>query len=305
VRSDFNNYISDIYAKGISLTLNKGKIAFSGPEEYITEQFIESLKENKGRLVKHLWPSDVNIMPIRTEGSKPPLVLVHGELLNYFLHESLGNDQPLYGFFHLGSDGEKIHCKSVFDYCKDYIEKLERVISSKTVCLGGFSFGAIVAFEMAIQLQKKGYHVPFVALVDILNPEKRSDKIIVQKTDTISKVTRKVRRYYFRVYYKLRRGFYNMFFVMNMRLPKIFRNEYIHDVYNVRTKNYKPSGKYNGEVVLFKATPIVIHDDTWGWGQYCDKVSVVTLAGDHATVFKEPVSIDILKNTFKEYMDKA
>ncbi len=38
------------------------------------------------------------------------------------------------------------------------------------VLLGGHSFGGVVAFEMAIQLQKQGHEVALVAIIDAIAP---------------------------------------------------------------------------------------------------------------------------------------
>ncbi len=147
----------------------EGKIKYEGPENSITPELIDRLKEFKGSLIRHYWPHECpNMMPINPLGTKIPFVLVYFEVMNYPLSDYLGKDQPFYGFLHNGSIGEKIKYNSVESFAADYIIQLQKVIPKGPYFLGGFSFGGILAFEMAVQLQKAGYEVPFLAMLDTM-----------------------------------------------------------------------------------------------------------------------------------------
>ena len=105
-------------------------------------------------------------MPINPLGTKIPFIMVYFEVMNYPLSDYLGKDQPFYGFLHYGSTGERIKYKNVESFAADYIIQLQKVIPKGPYFLGGFSFGGVLAFEMAVQLQKAGYEVPFLAMLD-------------------------------------------------------------------------------------------------------------------------------------------
>jgi len=109
------------------------------------------------------------MMPINTEGSKIPFILLHGEKMNYPLSEHLGVDYPFYGFFHYGSQGEKIFHKKSNLLLRTISINYKR-LSRRTIFFGGFSFGGLVAFEMAIQLQRLGFEVPVLILIDCKVP---------------------------------------------------------------------------------------------------------------------------------------
>lgn len=58
----------------------------------------------------------------------------------------------------------------VEEMASEYIEILENIIPQGIVCLGGHSSGAHIAFEMAIQLQKKSRLIPSLFILDEIGP---------------------------------------------------------------------------------------------------------------------------------------
>jgi acyl transferase domain-containing protein/thioesterase domain-containing protein/SAM-dependent methyltransferase/acyl carrier protein len=110
------------------------------------------------------------LVPIQTRGTRPPLFFVHpaaGVVFPYFeLARELGPDQPFYGLQALGLDGESEPDTTVEAMARHYVEALLEVQPRGPYCLGGFSFGCLVAFEMAQQLTRAGHAVALLALVD-------------------------------------------------------------------------------------------------------------------------------------------
>lgn len=96
----FTELLKELDEKDIKLSLKNGKVSYSGPEENLTSDLMERLRNNKGKLIKYLWGSNkTNFMPIQPEGSNTPLFLVHGDVGNYSVSEYMGSNQPVYGFF--------------------------------------------------------------------------------------------------------------------------------------------------------------------------------------------------------------
>jgi thioesterase domain-containing protein len=58
----------------------------------------------------------------------------------------------------------------VEDIAAYYIEAMQTLQPNGPYLLGGHSFGGVVAFEMAIQLQKQGHEVALVAIIDAVAP---------------------------------------------------------------------------------------------------------------------------------------
>jgi aspartate racemase len=84
----------------------------------------------------------------------------------------LGPDQPIYGFQQvLPGLGAGKGNASLEAMAASYIEELLALPSAEPYLLAGYSFGAIVAFEMSRQLTAKGYRVALLAVIDETFPD--------------------------------------------------------------------------------------------------------------------------------------
>lgn len=109
-------------------------------------------------------------MPIQPEGSKPPLILVHGAggdvLWGYAnLAGHLGADQPVYGIKSRGQAGLE-EFRELEEMAKCYVQEVRAFQPEGPYFLGGYCFGGNVAYEMARQLRALGQQVPLVLLLD-------------------------------------------------------------------------------------------------------------------------------------------
>jgi amino acid adenylation domain-containing protein len=115
------------------------------------------------------------LVAIKATGSKRPFFCVPGAGGNpiyfYKLAHYLGADQPFYALQSLGLDGESEPYTRVEDMATYYIEAIQSIQPEGPYALGGHSFGGIVAFEMAQQLNKLGHKVDVLALLDAGAPE--------------------------------------------------------------------------------------------------------------------------------------
>jgi acyl transferase domain-containing protein/thioesterase domain-containing protein len=115
-----------------------------------------------------------SLVAIQPTGSKSPFFCIHpigGNVLCYAkLAYHLGTKQPFYGLQAKGLDGNDAPLAQIEDMAGDYIKALRIVQPHGPYLLGGWSFGGVVAFEMAQQLQKQGNKVALLALIDIGAP---------------------------------------------------------------------------------------------------------------------------------------
>jgi thioesterase domain-containing protein len=82
----------------------------------------------------------------------------------------LGPQQPVYGLQASGlEDGEPADTR-IEDMAACYVEAMRSVQPRGPYCLGGYSFGGVVAFEMARLLQAQGEQVALLALFDTYAP---------------------------------------------------------------------------------------------------------------------------------------
>jgi amino acid adenylation domain-containing protein len=104
-----------------------------------------------------------------------PLFLVHGgggSVLGYTeLVRHLGADRPIYGLSASGIDGGELPAASIEVLARDYLAQLRAVQPQGPYLLGGWSFGGLVAYEMARLLQAAGEQVELLALLDSHAPD--------------------------------------------------------------------------------------------------------------------------------------
>jgi amino acid adenylation domain-containing protein len=115
-----------------------------------------------------------NMVRVHTDGKRLPLFVVHGVhghtigLLPTL--RSLGVDQPAYGLQPPGMDWASAGCTTLQEAAAHFIAQLKAVQPRAPYRLLGTSFGAVVVFEMALQLQTLGEEVDYLALVDAQPP---------------------------------------------------------------------------------------------------------------------------------------
>lgn len=302
-----SEFLTELEQKGINIYFSGGKIKYSGPEQYINSELIENLKKYKGKLIKHLWPPECNnLMPINPEGNRTPFILLHGEKMNYPLSEHFGTEQPFYGFFHYGSEGEKIFHRRVESFAKDYITQLQMIIPNGPYYLCGFSFGGLIAFEMAIQLQKKGFDVPVLILIDCKVPMFKEP---LNATKVFAKMSEKMyntaKDIYWWSFHLARRIYYEYFLLHKTKLNHKNRNYYIMGTYMIIAKKYKPKTKYKGEILLFKSQNNQSAHEYLGWDKLSDKVKMLYVEGDHKTMYETKESYNVLSKNIGEWLQKA
>ncbi|HEY7167532.1 MAG TPA: non-ribosomal peptide synthase/polyketide synthase, partial [Candidatus Binatia bacterium] len=103
-----------------------------------------------------IWNS---LVPIQSGGSESPFFWVHGQNSTAFLPEYLGPDQPIYGLKHQSLDGAFAAYTTVETIASHYLTELQTIQQNGPYRLGGYCFGAVVAFEMAQQLKAQGQTV--------------------------------------------------------------------------------------------------------------------------------------------------
>lgn len=106
------------------------------------------------------------LAPIQPNGEKPPIFFCEGVGIYSGLIPYLGEDQPVYGLMRdIGDQSENVE-----KIAADYLKEVREVQPCGPYYLGGISYGGLVAFEMAQQLQSAGEEVAMLALFDTPGP---------------------------------------------------------------------------------------------------------------------------------------
>ena len=113
------------------------------------------------------------IVPIQPLGRKRPFFCVHpagGLVQSYFaLAACLGTTQPFYGFEAVGIADAIPHAQ-IEDMAARYIEDMQSLQPNGPYIIGGWSFGGLVAFEMAQQLRQDAHDISLLAMFDTAVP---------------------------------------------------------------------------------------------------------------------------------------
>lgn len=116
------------------------------------------------------WSSST-VVPLQLQGPHPPFFCVHpggGTVVWYRdLARHLAPDQPFYALESLGLEGEQPPFDRIEAMATHYIQALQTVQPQGPYQMGGWCFGAVVAFEMAQQLQQLNHAVSALVLIDM------------------------------------------------------------------------------------------------------------------------------------------
>ncbi len=233
-----------------------------------------------------VWSS---LVPLQPEGSRPPFFCVHGVGGNVLgfrdLVRHLGNDQPFYALQPQGLDGKRECLTSVPEMAARYIQEIRKVQPRGPYRIGGYSFGGLVAYEMAQMLEAQGEQVALLALFDSY-PGKNETRAEQIKSLMSLPLTE-------RLGFLMKKG---SFVLMTLRkriemrfLPRALRN--------VRQACSKAAGAYdvqpyNGRVTLFRVrekSAGSLNDPYAIWWRMAGHgVELREISGDHLSLLKEP-----------------
>jgi thioesterase domain-containing protein/acyl carrier protein len=120
------------------------------------------------------WQTSSSLVAIQPSGSEPPLFCIHpvaGVVFPYYeLACQLGEKQPVYGLQSVGFGDDEEPLTSIEEMADRYIQDLRAVQPAGPYRLVAWSFGALVAFEMAVQLERAGEKVDLLAVIDTPPP---------------------------------------------------------------------------------------------------------------------------------------
>jgi FkbH-like protein len=115
------------------------------------------------------------LVPLKPEGSRSPLFCMHAAGGNVLFYRDLAGeldaDQPVYGLQARGvADKTQTAHENVSDMASEYLEEMRTVQPVGPYKLCGSSFGGLIAFEMACQLEANSEEVSLLALFDTYAP---------------------------------------------------------------------------------------------------------------------------------------
>jgi thioesterase domain-containing protein len=113
---------------------------------------------------------------IRRGGARPPLVLVAGQSGLAFIYRELAEcfsaDQPVLALQLIGVDpAEPVAQYSIEEMASVLEPQVVAACGSAPIVLGGYSLGALVAYELAQRLTRRNHAVPLLVSLDGFAPQ--------------------------------------------------------------------------------------------------------------------------------------
>ncbi|NET66088.1 MAG: amino acid adenylation domain-containing protein [Moorea sp. SIO1G6] len=252
------------------------------------------------------------LVGIKTSGNQTPLFCIHpvgGNVLCYAeLARHLAQDYPVYGLQSLGLDGQQQPLTSVEEMASHYIEAIKPIHSQGPLHLIGWSFGGVIAYEMAQQLQAKNEPVALLTLIDsyaptlIRKPSEIDQAMIVnllaqdlgglygQELDISHETLRQLEASQ-QVLHLFEQAKQQGIFPSDLEIEQM---RSLWEVFqaNLAANSYYQPQAYPGSVLLLNASqtsPAGLEDPTHGWGSLVlGDIQTHTITGDHFTIMKAP-----------------
>jgi thioesterase domain-containing protein/acyl carrier protein len=266
------------------------------------------------------------VISIQPQGELPPFFCVHGiggDIVHLQrLAKHMGTRRPFYGIRHTP---EAPLNESIPEMAERYATAMLVHQPAGPFYIGGHSFGAVVAYEIARQLADKGHQIGLLAILDQRKPGWRLTaraalpvlhKIMwrvpsrirreiaeIPPRDRMPHISRTLRRWSALAVGR-RPDAASMF---DMRRSKKAQVE-LFDANLRALRSYRP-GPFRGPITLFRAEEQLLStlalDATLGWNQIArTEVRVRTVPGTHGSITTEPF-VQQLAKTLCDELDKT
>jgi amino acid adenylation domain-containing protein len=246
------------------------------------------------------WSS---LVAMRESGTKPPFFCVHGiggTILRFRdLAHFVGSDQPFYGLQAQGLDGEQPFHTRVEDMAAHYLEELQTVQSQGPYYIGGYSFGGMVALEMAHQLKAQGREIGLIVLLDTFPGQLKSTGSLFRTYLTLPwdqqwmHLSRKAQAFP----RSMRRR------VAMMKLPAALKK--IRNACYSAARTYQPQ-PYDGPIIVFRASEKGLSSVSQesAWKSLAPQIEIYEVSGHHGNIVDEP-QVRLLADELKACLERA
>jgi thioesterase domain-containing protein len=248
-----------------------------------------------------------SIVRMQTGGSATPLFIIHGSGGNiirfYQLAKLIGINRPVYGIQAQSLLSGQSALLRVEDQAAFYVKEMRAVQPKGPYMFLGYSFGGILAVEIAQRLEEVGERVDFIGMLDTLKPDVvkavRNENVHSWLDRRIEQFLRNFRPLHFHeqvafMYRKftmwLRRGSYTALISLGVRSAPAWLKEPM-DLSVVAQRFYRLR-KWSGRVVLFRADEQFLEGlpQDLGLNEMIEPgIEIVKVSGNHESIFGEPI----------------
>ena len=253
------------------------------------------------------------LVEIRSGYAKHPFFCVHGAGGQVFpyneLASLLGDDQPFFGLEDQAANSSDSAYRKVKKMAAYYLEAIREIQPEGPYFIGGWSFGGIVAFEMAQEIHRQGAEIGLLALFDTTAPGVRNDcmanreirdflarDLELQQTTSQDPALRAL----------LGRAKSDSSVPPSFALPDAQRFLALFAEHVKAAQNYRPR-PWKGTIRLFEAKERLsnqVADASVGWTPLCSAVERYVVPGNHYSMLRAP-NVQALAQSLKPHLECA
>lgn len=253
------------------------------------------------------------LVSIQPKGKHPPIHIISGLGGNVIKFQKLafylGEDQPVFGLLPRGLDGAEPYFTRIEDMAAYYADAVQESQPHGPYRLMGYSFGGLVAFEVARQIAARGGEVSFLGVLDTAEPQylDRLQKELPPwqryrgyKNYLADVVTREggFKRFKDHVLAKISSVTFRLYRALGRPVPRdLGKIEYINLLAGTQ---YRPS-PYSGKLTVFRSSDREASEGTdraLGWGGLATQIEIVDLPSNHFNILQEP-NVQLLADRLK------
>ena len=247
------------------------------------------------------------VVPLRNvHGTRAPLFLIHGiggNVLGFYsLAKHLEADQPVYGVQSQALLTDRVALLKLEEMAAEYVKDMRAICPHGPYQLLGFSYGGLVAYEIAQQLTREGAEVGLLGMLDTRQPGRMRRPMVRGSIAQRSWLRLKMihlntsrrngrLRYLWRRFKERRQRMRYMLAAKRGpgTISSSVRN--VLEINNVAGSSYKVQS-YPGKVVLFRASDDPQERDLprdLDWGRFAaGGVRLYSLPCDHGQILHQP-----------------
>ncbi|MGG6268953.1 amino acid adenylation domain-containing protein [Leptolyngbya sp. AN03gr2] len=249
-------------------------------------------------------PSWSPLVPLTIGTHSQPFFCVHplfGVVLPYLeLANELKSDRSFYGLQPLGLDGKSPPLNRIESIAAYYVKAIQTIQPEGAYCLGGWSFGGWVAYEMAQQLRQAGKQVELLALFDTPTPHQKisvyqSLKFLLGNAlwstvpflldyGALAMNRSRLSRWQWSRVVKSIPEAAQLRLLDESTIAPMLRIVYANAQAAYR---YTPQ-PYNDRMTLFRSMDATKTDPTLGWSTLVDDIELYQVPGNHLSLLKSP-----------------
>ncbi|MEY4514482.1 MAG: hypothetical protein RLZZ450_6604, partial [Pseudomonadota bacterium] len=229
-----------------------------------------------------------------------PLFLIHGDQANGLLLPRLTKEQEVWGYHHQGSDGDRVALTTVETLAEHIHREWLEHHGERPCVLAGHSYGAILAYHVAVLRERQGLPTPGLVIIDARHPDVFASRHMRLGAKQLRRRARalttylEARGYIAHAMWYLARG---------EEVPLDLRSSYIRSTYHLATLRYRPP-TLRGHLHIVRSEEYTRTSPLDGWDSVAlGTISRVEIPGSHLSCVRTADGVGRIADVLREIFE--